>query len=141
VGIENGKVDTTTVSPMQFNFRINNLGEIASLSFKAEPMIDAIEFKRKPKEIEIDKETLEKYSGDYDLGGQVAKFYLKEGNENTLFLFVAGQPEYELLSLGQHRFALKIADGYTVEFKEDSNGKFQQAVFVQPNGTFKAGRK
>lgn len=141
VGMENGKVDTTTVSPMQFNFRINNMGEIASLSFKAEPMVDAIEFKRTPKEVALEKETLEKYTGDYDLGGQVAKFYLKEGNENTLFLFVAGQPEYELLSLGQHKFALKIADGYTVEFKEESNGKFQQAVFVQPNGTFKAERK
>ncbi|SMD42953.1 CubicO group peptidase, beta-lactamase class C family [Aquiflexum balticum DSM 16537] len=141
VGMEKGKVDTTTVSPMQFNFRINNMGEIASLSFKAEPMVDAIEFKRTPKEVALEKETLEKYTGDYDLGGQVAKFYLKEGNENTLFLFVAGQPEYELLSLGQHKFALKIADGYTVEFKEESNGKFQQAVFVQPNGTFKAERK
>jgi hypothetical protein len=39
-------------------------------------MVDPIEFKRKPKEVELDKEILEKYEGDYDLGGQVAKFYL-----------------------------------------------------------------
>jgi CubicO group peptidase (beta-lactamase class C family) len=141
VGIENGKVDTTTVSPMQFNFRINNMGEIASLSFKAEPMIDAIEFKREPKEIEIDKETLEKYTGDYDLGGQVAKFYLKEGNENTLFLFVPGQPEYDLLAIGKHKFALKIAEGYTIVFTEDESGKIIEAIFNQPNGVFKAKRK
>jgi CubicO group peptidase (beta-lactamase class C family) len=141
VGIENGKVDTTTVSPMQFNFRINNMGEIASLSFKAEPMIDAIEFKREPKEIEIDKETLEKYTGDYDLGGQVAKFYLKEGNENTLFLFVAGQPEYDLLPIGKNKFALKVAEGFTIVFKEDESGKIIEAVFNQPNGVFVAKRK
>jgi CubicO group peptidase (beta-lactamase class C family) len=141
VGIENGKVDTTTVSPMQFNFRINNMGEIASLSFKAEPMIDAIEFKREPKEIEIDKETLEKYTGDYDLGGQVAKFYLKEGNVNTLFLFVAGQPEYDLLPIGKNKFALKVAEGFTIVFTEDESGKIIEAVFNQPNGVFVAKRK
>jgi len=141
VGMENGKVDTTTVSPMQFNFRINNMGEIASLSFKAEPTVDAIEFKRKPKEIEVNKETLEKYTGDYDLGGQAVKFYLKEGNENTLFLFVTGQPEYDLLAIGKDKFALKVAEGYTIEFAEDENGNVKEAKFTQPNGVFVANRK
>jgi CubicO group peptidase (beta-lactamase class C family) len=141
VGMENGKVDTTTISPMQFNFRINNMGEIASLSFKAEPAVDAIEFKRKPKEIEVNKETLEKYTGEYDLGGQTIKFYLKEGNENTLFLFVTGQPEYDLLAIGKDKFALKVAEGYTIEFAEDETGNFKEAKFTQPNGVFVAKRK
>jgi len=141
VGMENGKVDTTTVSPMQFNFRINNMGEIASLSFKAEPAVDAIEFKIKPKEIAVNKETLEKYTGDYDLGGQAVKFYLKEGNENTLFLFVAGQPEYDLLAIGKDKFAVKVADGFTIEFAEDQNGNVKEAKFTQPNGVFVAKKK
>jgi CubicO group peptidase (beta-lactamase class C family) len=141
VGMENGKVDTTLVTPMQFNFRINNMGEIASLSFKAEPTVEAIEFKRKPKEIEINKETLGKYVGEYDLGGQIAKFYLKEGNENTLFLFVPGQPEYDLLAIGKHKFALKVAEGYNIVFTEDESEKIIEAVFHQPNGVFKAKRK
>jgi CubicO group peptidase (beta-lactamase class C family) len=141
VGMENGKVDTTTISPMQFNFRINNMGEIASLSFKAEPAVDAIEFKRKPKEIEVNKETLEKYTGEYDLGGQTIKFYLKEGNENTLFLFVTGQPEYDLLAIGKDKFALKVAEGYTIEFAEDESANIKEAKFTQPNGVFVAKRK
>jgi CubicO group peptidase (beta-lactamase class C family) len=141
VGIENGKVDTTTVSPMQFNFRINNMGEIASLSFKAEPMVEAIEFKRKPKEIEIDKETLEKYTGDYDLGGQVSKFYAKPEKPTTLFLFVPGQPEYELLSIGKDKFTLKIAEGFTIEFIKDEIGNVKEAKFTQPNGVFVAKKK
>ena len=141
VGMENGRVDTTTVSPMQFNFRINNMGEIASLSFKAEPTVDAIEFKRKPKEIAVNKETLEKYTGEYDLSGQTVKFYLKEGNENTLFLFVTGQPEYDLLAIGKDKFALKVADGFTIEFAEDENGNVKEAKFTQPNGVFVAKRK
>jgi CubicO group peptidase (beta-lactamase class C family) len=141
VGMENGKVDTTTVSPMQFNFRINNMGEIASLSFKAEPTVDAIEFKKKPKEIAVNNETLEKYTGEYDLGGQTIKFYLKEGNENTLFLFVTGQPEYDLLAIGKDKFALKVAEGYTIEFAEDEKGNIKEAKFTQPNGVFEAKRK
>jgi CubicO group peptidase (beta-lactamase class C family) len=141
VGMENGRVDTTTVSPMQFNFRINNMGEIASLSFKAEPTVDAIEFKRKPKEIAVNKETLEKYTGEYDLSGQTVKFYLKEGNENTLFLFVTGQPEYDLLAIGKDKFALKVAEGYTIEFAEDEKGNIKEAKFTQPNGVFEAKRK
>ncbi|WP_194777312.1 serine hydrolase [Pararhodonellum marinum] len=141
VGMEDGKVDTTIVSPMQFNFRINDLGEIASLSFKAEPTVDAIEFKRKPKEIAVDKETLEKYAGEYELAGQSIKFYLKEGNENTLFLFVAGQPEYELLAIGKDKFSLKIVEGYSIEFSEDESGKINEATFTQPNGVFVAKRK
>lgn len=141
VGLENGKVDTTMVSPMQFNFRINNMGEIASLSFKAEPTVDAIEFKRKPKGIEVDKETLEKYAGDYDLSGQVVKFYLKEGNENTLFLFVPGQPEYDLLSIGKDKFTLKIVEGFVIEFLKDEEGNFKEAKFIQPNGVFVAKKK
>lgn len=141
VGLENGKVDTTMVSPMQFNFRINNMGEIASLSFKAEPTVDAIEFKRKPKGIEVDKETLEKYAGEFDLGGQVVKFYLKEGNENTLFLFVPGQPEYDLLSIGKDKFTLKIVEGFVIEFLEDEEGNIKEAKFTQPNGVFVAKKK
>jgi CubicO group peptidase (beta-lactamase class C family) len=141
VGMENGKVDTTTVSPMQFNFRINNMGEIASLSFKAEPAVDAIEFKRKPKEIAVNKETLEKYTGDYDLGGQVSKFYTKPEKPTTLFLFVPGQPEYELLSIGKDRFTLKIAEGFVIEFLEDEMGNVKEAKFTQPNGIFVAKKK
>lgn len=141
VGMENGKVDTTMVSPMQFNFRINTMGEIASLSFRAEPTLDAIEFKRKPKEIEVDQETLEKYAGDYDLAGQVVKFYLKEGNETTLFLFVAGQPEYDLLSIGKDKFTLKIVEGFVIEFLEDEEGHIKEAKFTQPNGVFVAKKK
>lgn len=68
--MENGRVDTTLVSPLQFNFRIDEMGDIASLSFKVEPTLDAIEFKRNLKEIEVDKETLEKNAGDYDLRGK-----------------------------------------------------------------------
>ena len=126
---------------MQFNFRINNLGEIASLPSKPNLWLMPLNSKRKPKEVEVDKETLEKYTGEYDLGGQVSKFYTKAEKPTTLFLFVPGQPEYELLSIGKDKFTLKIAEGFIIEFIEDENGNVKEAKFNQPNGVFVAKKK
>ncbi len=44
------------------------------------------------------------------------KVYVK--NENMLYLFVPGQPEYELIPTEKNRFSLKVLDGYKIEFLE-----------------------
>jgi CubicO group peptidase (beta-lactamase class C family) len=137
--VEEGKVDTLRGIPIQFNFRTNDSGDISSFVSKIEPAVDHLEFKRTPKGVIMDKAELEKYVGDYELPGIVAKTYIK--GENTLYLLVPGQPEYELLPLEKHKFALKILDGYKLEFVEDDSGKIAEVLFVQPNGTFKAKRK
>jgi CubicO group peptidase (beta-lactamase class C family) len=134
-----GKVDTVGGFGLQFNFRTNDSGEISSFVSKFEPAVDHLEFKRTPKGVIMDKAELEKYVGDYELPGIVAKVYIK--GENTLYLLVPGQPEYELLPLEKHKFALKILDGFKLEFVEGESGNIAEVLFVQPNGTFKAKRK
>lgn len=134
-----GKVDTVGGFGLQFNFRTNDSGEISSFISKFEPAVDPLEFKRTPKGVIMDKAELEKYVGDYELPGIVAKTYIK--GENTLYLLVPGQPEYELLPLEKHKFALKILDGFKLEFVEGESGNIAEVLFVQPNGTFKAKRK
>lgn len=134
-----GKVDTVGGFGLQFNFRTNDSGEISSFVSKFEPAVDPLEFKRTPKGVIMDKAELEKYVGDYELPGIVAKTYIK--GENTLYLLVPGQPEYELLPLEKHKFALKILDGFKLEFVEGESGNIAEVLFVQPNGTFKAKRK
>lgn len=134
-----GKVDTVGGFGLQFNFRTNDGGEISSFVSRFEPAVDPLEFKRTPKGVIMDKAELEKYVGDYELPGTVAKTYIK--GENILYLLVPGQPEYELLPLEKHKFALKILDGFKLEFVEGESGNIAGAVFVQPNGTFKAKRK
>ena len=131
------KVDTTA-SQLLFNFATNDGGDISLVSLKIEPALDPIEFKRTPIKMEVDKATLEKYTGEYELGGMVAKFYLKAGE--TLFLTVPGQPEYELIATGKNKFSIKSLDGFKIEFT-DNGGKIAEAIFIQPNGTFKAKRK
>jgi hypothetical protein len=73
------------------------------------------------------------------IGDFVAKFYLK--NDQTLFLFAEGQPEYELQPTGVNKFSIKTLDGYKIEFTEAENGVINGVLFIQPNGTFRATKK
>ena len=133
------QVDTTGIGKsIKMTFSTNVAGDIDYGRVAIEPMVDPIAFKRTPNTIDVDKEILEKYVGKYDLFGTEVKIYIKD--ENVLYAFVPGQPEYELVATAAHKFNLKVLDGYKVEFLE-SDGSFNEVKFIQPNGTFVAKRK
>ncbi len=102
-----------------------------------ESSLKPIEFVFKPQAKSISKDELQKYVGEYELGGMTTKVYLKG---ETLFVFVPGQPEYETIALGDHTFKLKVLEGYSVKF-DVTDGKVTGMNFIQPNGTFRAKRK
>jgi hypothetical protein len=130
--------DTTDMLDPKFNFNGNESGEIAKVMLKIEPMLkDPIEFKRTIITAPVDKVTLALYEGEYDLSGAVAKVYVKG---TGLFVLVPGEPEYELIPTGRHKFNLKNMDGFKVEFAE-ANNRIDGLTVTQPNGTFKAKRK
>ncbi len=136
--IENGKPDTTTSeNSTQFLFFSNEVGEISKVALKIEPTLPALEFKRTPIKVDVSAGDLKRYGGEYELAGMAVRFFMKD---NTLRLFVPGQPEYELLPTGNHKFMIKGLEGFKIEFVE-ANGSFSEAVFNQPNGVFKAKRK
>lgn len=138
--VEDTGIDTTDSGPLRFKFIMNISGDISGMEAQIEPALpDPISFKRTPNTIDVSKETLESYVGEYELAGTTIKVYIK--NENVLYMFVPGQPEYELLAVAKHKFNLKILDGFKVEFNEDDDGNIVTATFVQPNGTFTANRK
>jgi hypothetical protein len=58
-----------------------------------------------------------------------------------LYLFVTGQPEYELDYIGGNSFSIKILTGYTTRFDTDDKGKVVSLTSIQPNGKFTAKRK
>ncbi len=133
-------IDTTGIGPLRFNFGTNDGGDISDVRMKVEGALeDPIVFKHTPTTIDVDKATLETYVGDYELAGTVIKVYIK--NEDVLYLFVAGQPEYELLATSKHKFSFKILEGFKVEFLESEDGSINEVMLIQPNGTFKATRK
>jgi hypothetical protein len=133
-------IDTTEIGGLRLNFSTNDVGDISEVKMKVEgALVDPIVFKHTPNTIDVDKATLETYVGDYELAGMVIKVYIK--SENVLYLFVAGQPEYELLATAKHKFSFKILEGFKVEFLEAEDGSINEVMLVQPNGTFKATRK
>jgi len=132
-------IDTAETGALRFNFITNDAGEISAVKIKVEEELDAVEFKHKPNVIDVDSATLQKYTGDYELAGTPIKVYIKAGNK--LFVFVTGQPEYELLAIDKNKFAIKALEGFKVEFVEAEDKSFKELNFVQPNGTYKATRK
>ena len=129
----------TSDEGLAFNFQIDNEGEIYNLKLKIEPTLEPLEFIRKPKTIDVEETTLQSYVGEYDLSGTILKTYIKE--KNSLYLFIKGQPEYELLPIDKHKFSFKVLDGFKVEFIENEDGEIGEIKVIQPNGTFRAVKK
>jgi len=129
----------TSDEGLAFNFQIDNEGEIYNLKLKIEPTLEPLEFIRKPKTIDVEETTLQSYVGKYDLSGTILKTYIKE--KNSLYLFIKGQPEYELLPTDKHKFSFKVLDGFKVEFIENKEGEIGEIKVIQPNGTFRAVKK
>lgn len=127
-------------SPIRLQFTTDLKGDIAELhAVGLEPAVKEIVFSKKATAVKMEKSDLEIYCGEYALGGMTCKVYLRP--DNTLMVFVPGQPDYETLPVGNHEFKLKIIDGYSVRFEVDGKGKSTAMNFIQPNGTFKATRK
>ncbi|MGB3004992.1 MAG: serine hydrolase [Chitinophagaceae bacterium] len=123
-----------------FSFHIDGKGDINKLTVPFEDGVKDIEFEKEQKAINVNLSELKKYEGEYELApGILAKFYTK--NEKTLYAFIEGQPEYELVPTDKNKFNLKILKGYSVQFEENEKKEITAVNFIQPNGTFKAPKK
>jgi CubicO group peptidase (beta-lactamase class C family) len=131
-------IDTTQKSELNIQFEMSEAGEINTVLLKLEQGLKPLEFTRKPKPKEITADELKKYEGTYLLGETDVKFYIKG---KTLYTFIEGQPEYELIATDKNRFTLKGLSGYSVLFEGNEKGEIIAASFIQPNGTFKANKK
>lgn len=133
-------LDIEEDSPIRLQFITDLKGDIAEIRAAGlEPGVEPIVFKKKATAVVLEKNELEKYCGEYTLGGMTMKVFLR--SDNTLMVFVPGQPEYETIPVGNHEFKLKVLDGYSVRFELDDKDRAAAIFFIQPNGTFKAVRK
>jgi CubicO group peptidase (beta-lactamase class C family) len=122
---------------MLIEFRTSTTGEIASLVAPLEPAVKPIEFERRASRELSDPSVLERYVGDYAIAGRAVTVSRRD---STLYLTVSGQPQYELVAASPATFDLKGLTGYSVRFTP-RNARAEQAIFIQPNGTFVAKRK
>ncbi len=133
-------IDTAENSPLRFQFNTGLNGEIESASlFNFEPAIAApFKFKKTNAAKDLAAEDIKKYVGVFILAGTEIKTYIKE---KVLFVFVPGQPEYELVFVGNNKFDFKKIAGYSVSFEMIEKGELSSLTFIQPNGNFKALKK
>jgi hypothetical protein len=134
------KVDTSNKGAISFRFNTNLSGDIESMNAYGmeAPSIELV-FKKTPRAKALTRTELEAYTGEYDLGPATAKVYLK--GESTMFVEVPGQPPYELIYTGNHRFAFKAPPGFALQFEKKEGEKASAVTFLQPHGNFKAARK
>lgn len=134
------EIDTSgDTDGMFMNFSTNDGGDISGVKLQLEQSLDhPIEFRRKPREVSVDSETLNKYTGNYEVAGMTVKVYIKEGK---LYMFVPGQPEYMLTATADNMYVITDLDGYKVEFISGEDGKVKEIMLHQPNGKFKAVKK
>ncbi len=112
-------------------------GEIEGLRIVAEPALAPVVFTRRPDERLGDPELLARYAGTYQLAGMRAEFVLRGAH---LELEVAGQPTYRLKAVRPLIFELEQLPGFRVRFEIEGEGPARAAVFLQPNGVFRAER-
>jgi hypothetical protein len=136
--IKNG-VDTADSSPIRVQFTTGLMGDIESVAMTGFGVPKPVVFNRSAPPKAVTAEELKKYVGEYDLMGQTIKVYTK--NDKTLFAFVPGQPEYELVFLGKDKFNIKVLKGFSLQFEVNAQGETTGTTFMQPNGNFKATKK
>jgi CubicO group peptidase (beta-lactamase class C family) len=132
-------IDTSQDSQLKLQFRMSLSGDIESLEGQLEGGLKPIVFTKGISAKAVSAAEMQKYVGEYVIGSVTAKVYIKDGK--TLFLFVQGQPEYEMVPLGSDKFAVKILSGFYVQFGPPGAAKITEATFIQPNGSFKAAKK
>jgi hypothetical protein len=117
---------------------MNAAGDITGATLPLQPGLKDIEFARTARPKKIAAADLKQYEGAYALSPEhEAKFYVKG---ETLYAFIEGQPEYELVPTGNHSFEIKALSGYKVSFVS-VNGETTAVYFNQPNGVFRAEKK
>jgi len=125
---------------LRLQFNMDAAGTITGVAVNLEATLGKpIVFTRTPKTANITAAQLQQYVGEYAFTeAVVSKVYIKG---EKLYLFVPGQPEYELAYIGGNSFSFKTLTGFTLRFDTDDKGKIVSLTSIQPNGKFTAKRK
>ena len=106
----NGDVWTLQKDLLSNSVRIRQEKSMRSMLL-FEPSVKTLVFSRIPKTAMVQPDSLKKFEGDYLIGQMVLKVFLQN---NALHLSVPGQPEYELVPIGENKFSLKDMSGFTI---------------------------
>lgn len=135
---ETHQIDTTDDASLRFTFQFGENGEMQSFFVPVEGSLKPIEFTYKPAARKVTVDEMAKYVGEYELGNMTVQVTVLN---SVLHVFVPGQKNYPTEAIGDHRFALKDLEGFSILFKLNEKGEPVSVDFVQPNGIFTATKK
>lgn len=125
---------------LRLQFNMDAAGNINGVAINLEAALaKPIMFTRTPKAASISAAQLAPYAGDYAFTEEVIAKVSAKGDK--LYLYVPGQPEYELAYIGGNSFTIKSLTGFTIRFDTDATGKIISMTSIQPNGKFTAKKK
>ena len=123
---------------LAITFTTDRDGNVASLSAQLEPMVADIVFTRTPSGDCMDAAFRDGCVGRYR-HGSIAHVVSREA-DGQLTLKPDYQPLYHLRAYQGRIFSIVELEGFRVEFRRGPDGRIQELVFHQPNGTFIAQR-
>lgn len=92
-----------------------------------------------PEAANVTAESLQKYTGEYEMNGSTAKVSLKD--DKALSLLTPNQPEMELVPVSKGKFNIKLMEGYSVEFTSNDKGEITELILKSPGQQIKATKK
>ena len=122
-------------------FRTNTKGDVDSLTMPLEAQASEIVFTKKPPARLSDPKFLTTLAGDYVFVDQPSVAVTIAVTGDVLTAHIAGQPPYTLEPYRGAEFKFKELTGFAIRFVPDARGVVNEALFIQPEGVYKARRK
>jgi CubicO group peptidase (beta-lactamase class C family) len=123
---------------LALSFSTDREGNITSLAAPFEPLVKDIVFTRVPGGDCVDPAFRQHYTGSFSAGATMV--VVAQDNDRQLTLTVGGGPTYKLHPYQNRTFVIDKLEGFRVEFHLGPDGKVDELIFHQPNGTFVAPR-
>jgi CubicO group peptidase (beta-lactamase class C family) len=120
------------------SFSTDREGNIASLAVPFEPLVKDIVFTRIPVGDSVNPAFRQHCIGTYSHGATTV--VVAQDNDGQLTLTVGSQPTRKLRPYQSRTFVIDELEGFRVEFHLSPDGKVDELLFHQPNGTFVAQR-
>jgi CubicO group peptidase (beta-lactamase class C family) len=130
-------IDTTDHGNVRLSFGMDEGGNIANVAIQLDDK--PVVFTRSAKATNLTAGQLNKYAGEYVIGGSLPLTVYIKGN--TLNLTAPGQGDYELTPFDTDKFVLKTISGFYIQFELDDKGVVTGLTATKPGGNFKATKK
>ena len=127
----------------KLSFATDSNGMISQLTTQMEPKVRDITFVRRPERRWLEAANLEPFVGTYEALGMplAVSLVIDKGGRGFLRMSFAGESAETLVPYRGTEFQVQGRSGFSIEFKQDGEGKVAEAIIAQPGAVFSATRR